>query len=698
MRSLLLSVCLGLLFGADVHAEERGYVGVLYMEQPEGKIITKVHPGGEAEKAGLKSGDRIVTIDGVRVSAEGEAPSLRGEKGTVVTVGVIRSFSDVEEEIELKRGDRPKKINELNRYPKTIARFGAALKEGKPGPVKKATKALIEDDFAGQDPGEAMGRFLVRAARYRKRAARAALTELMEVERSEPGFSYRVGEALFFLDRHVEAATYLQKAVSGMPQDRAMQLGVHHRTQEMLAKSQWDSGQRQEAIDLTREIVRFSEKPQLVGLLGMADPTPVEELRIELPPEEDFELSLFDGSKWKLSDHKGKPVVLVFWASWCGPCKKEIPEIIELRNSRPDWPVEIVALSIDKEKDEQKARDLLEKWKINFPAARIGPSSPLSQVDRFNVSGVPSIRIIGPSGGLRVASQGYSSESVEKLARKVDALLGESPSSGKGFPFGRMWTSGTAKVRSVVAIDDVHGIAAEKDVLAVGLRGTDPVLVPVQEGVVTGGVVAFREEEKLGSEHVAVLAGDPVAAGTRWIRTSKEMGDNWFLTTPSPIQSMVASGDQLWVAMNKGLVVLDTDGQVVHNLDVTVKDLAPAQEGVWAIDGTERMRIGPEGTALMRDQAPQATQIASDGTWVAGPIEELFVGRFGPEGEARTIGLRTDGTIVGLSGENRAALRITLDGNEGPSIAISDLDGDGRDELLVSSWGRGVATIELELP
>ena len=100
----------------------------------------------------------------------------------------------------------------------------------------------------------------------------------------------------------------------------------------------------------------------------------------------------------------------------------------------------------------------------------------------------------------------------------------------------------------------------------------------------------------------------------------------------------------------------------------------------------------------MRDHAPGATQIASDGTWVAGPIDELFVGRFGPEGEARTIGLRTDGTIVGLSGENRAALRITLDGNEGPSIGISDIDGDGRDELLVSSWGRGVATIELELP
>ena len=151
MRSLLLSVCLLLVSGADVHAEERGYVGVLYMEQPEGKIITKVHPGGEAEKAGLKSGDRIVSIDGVRVSAAEEAPPLRGEKGSVVTVGIVRSFSNVEEEVELRRGDRPKKTNELNQYPKTVARFGAALKEGKPGPVKKATKALIEDDFAGRD-------------------------------------------------------------------------------------------------------------------------------------------------------------------------------------------------------------------------------------------------------------------------------------------------------------------------------------------------------------------------------------------------------------------------------------------------------------------------------------------------------------------------------------------------------------------
>ncbi len=698
MRSLLLSLGFGVLFGTDVFAQDRGYVGILYTDQPEGKIITKVHAGGEAEKAGLRAGDLIVSIDGVRLADTDDAPALRGDKGSAVQVGIVRSLSRVEEEIEINRGERPKKITELNRFPKSVARFAAALKEGKPGPVKKATKALIEDNFADQDPGEAMDRFLLRAARYRKRAARAALAELMTVERSEPGFSYRVGEALFYLDRHVEAAVYLKDALDGLPQDRAMQLGIHHRVQEMLAKSLWDSGKKQEAIDLTRKIVNFAEKPQLVGWIGMAEPTPHEELRIELPPEEDFELSLFDGTKWRLSDHKGKPVVLVFWASWCGPCKREIPEIIELRKARPDWPVEIVALSIDKASAEQKAIEMLDKWKVNFPAARIGPSSALTQADRFNVEGVPSIRIIGPSGGMRVASQGYSSRSVAKLERKVDALLSESTEVEKGFPFGRIWTSGTAKVRSIVAIDDVHGISAAEGLVALGIRGTDSVLAPVQNGAVQGGVVAFREKEKVGSQHVVVFDGDPVSAGSRWIRTSKEAGENWFVTTPSPIRSMVASGEQLWVAMNEGLVVLDTNGQVIHNLDVTVLDLAQAQEGVWAVDGAERMRIGPEGTALMRDQAENSSQIASDGTWVSGPVVDLFVGRFGPEGEARTIGVRADGTIVGLSGENRAALRISIDGDDGPSIAISDLDGDGRDELLVSSWGRGVATIELELP
>jgi hypothetical protein len=56
------------------------------------------------------------------------------------------------------------------------------------------------------------------------------------------------------------------------------------------------------------------------------------------------------------------------------------------------------------------------------------------------------------------------------------------------------------------------------------------------------------------------------------------------------------------------------------------------------------------------------------------------------------------GTIVGLDGNGVAALRIDVNNATPPAIAAADLDGDGRDELLISSFGRGIATIDLEIP
>ena len=94
----------------------------------------------------------------------------------------------------------------------------------------------------------------------------------------------------------------------------------------------------------------------------------------------------------------------------------------------------------------------------------------------------------------------------------------------------------------------------------------------------------------------------------------------------------------------------------------------------------------------------KAKVVAEDGSWARAGLADLIVGSFGPDGASRWIGVRSDKTIVGLAGDGSAALVIELEADETPGIAATDLDGDGKDELLVSVRERGVATIQLEMP
>ena len=70
--------------------------------------------------------------------------------------------------------------------------------------------------------------------------------------------------------------------------------------------------------------------------------TPVQQIAVgkEAP---DFTLQSMDGKEVRLSDYKGKKVYLKFWASWCGPCKKSMPELMELA-AKPDRDFEILSV------------------------------------------------------------------------------------------------------------------------------------------------------------------------------------------------------------------------------------------------------------------------------------------------------------------------------------------------------------------
>jgi thiol-disulfide isomerase/thioredoxin len=106
------------------------------------------------------------------------------------------------------------------------------------------------------------------------------------------------------------------------------------------------------------------------------------------------------GKKLTLSDYKGKWVLINFWATWCPPCLKEIPDLISLYESRND--VMVIGIAIDYQ-DPKTVLKYVKSMSISYPivlgdrkiAAQIGPISMLPTTYVFDPAGKPAVYKVG---------------------------------------------------------------------------------------------------------------------------------------------------------------------------------------------------------------------------------------------------------------------------------------------------------------
>jgi thiol-disulfide isomerase/thioredoxin len=131
-------------------------------------------------------------------------------------------------------------------------------------------------------------------------------------------------------------------------------------------------------------------------------------------------LSLKDpnGRTHTLDDYRGKVVLLNFWATWCEPCKDEMPSMVKLKQSLAGRPFEILAVNFGE--SPSRVREFLARERLDL-VALLDPNKDATRAWRVRV--LPASFLVGPDGRVRYSVLGELDWSADTAVRTVQGLL-----------------------------------------------------------------------------------------------------------------------------------------------------------------------------------------------------------------------------------------------------------------------------------
>jgi peroxiredoxin len=138
--------------------------------------------------------------------------------------------------------------------------------------------------------------------------------------------------------------------------------------------------------------------------------------------QQDFKLKDIDGNTFRLADHKGEVVYVSFWATWCVPCRRELPLLESMYAELKDQGLLVVGVNTDPAANKSKIKPFVNQYKFSFPTV-LDPDNNVH--DTYNPTReLPYGLLIDRAGNLHKTYAGYRTGDEELLRADIMKLLG----------------------------------------------------------------------------------------------------------------------------------------------------------------------------------------------------------------------------------------------------------------------------------
>ncbi|MCA9706948.1 MAG: redoxin domain-containing protein, partial [Myxococcales bacterium] len=416
-----------------------------------------------------------------------------------------------------------------------------------------------------------------------------------------------------------------------------------------------------------------------------------------------FELEDLKGKKVKLEDYRGKVVLVTFWATWCGPCKKEMPELQKFQEANKDKGVEVLAINIDDFNSRSKIKPFLDKNNLDVKVLLEKPE----QLTDYNYQAIPALYVVDREGKIAHARTGYDPQLKEKLQNEIAAIV-ESKKGNSG--------------RELLTIEQAPA--------GWGVRWKQPVNGDVRAVAVASAAKGQPGEVgAVGREGLLRWAADgkalgakPLAGWTRSLDATDLDGDGkreWIVGGWQDVKVLDHTGELYWEHSGDGMVTVsghhDLNGDGFQELILQEGDRVVAMKAVpdpmWTsapFKELEAVHVDPKGGLVVqadgelielsaRGKIESRGKKAPEGRTLSGRIAtpdgtvDVYEGKWDPtpvldhdvdgDGEDDVVVAGRQGLIV-YDRQGKPLLRVRSH-DVGLTVAVGDLDGKAGDEVVI---------------